>query len=111
MNALLVALVLCAPAPYQRPAKSQLPLRGEYTMEWGGHDWVATFSSDGSYVADHKGTKFFGTWCMDHEGFLVIRESSHPERGHFYEHKVRLCPFTLRGRTAVSAVKLWRNSK
>lgn len=114
MTALIVALALCAPAPFPRhEAKppQRLELSGTYAMEWAGVSWVVVFGDNGAYAATSGESTLKGHWHVDHEGTLHVMESLRPAPDSWLVYKIAMCPRTMMGGFGSVVIKLRRISK
>jgi hypothetical protein len=98
----LMTALPAAPAPMPRASRTNhlrpAHVVGTWTMQWNGIKGTLTLSPGGDYCCVWCGVKFVGTWEIDAEGRLRIKESHDPQRsGSWHGYTVRLDTATLSG--------------
>lgn len=80
MHAILIFMILSAPAPLPKEPIKPKPITrdclvGEWGGFWGGVECPSTLTIFGSYRCTYNDKEWYGHWFMDGRGRLVIEAS------------------------------------
>jgi hypothetical protein len=108
--ALLSAAVLAAPLPKDQPVVPlEKRLVGEWTLDWGGTEYVCQIGKDGSWTCCNESATWVGSWRNEGDRWFFEEsrlDEQTGELGPCQEYVVEFEPNTLRGSRPGMTVQL-----